>query len=128
MRTIGESAKLFDEGLIPWRFDHLDKAVFTLGHERISAVLFRALFPFSRDMVVIGFSGLFKDLRERCGISDPLIQLSRFPPRPHRIYPHDYSVPRKSHDCPTGCEPSWDYRGDLSKPAKMKARCRGAAN
>ena len=97
MRTIGESAKLFDEGLIPWRFDHLDKAVFTLGHERISAVLFRALFPFSRDMVVIGFSGLFKDLRERCGISDPLIHLSGFPPRPHRSYrgstvcPHDFS-------------------------------------
>jgi hypothetical protein len=69
------------------------------------------LFDTQRATVVIGFSGLFKDLRERCGISDPLIQLSRFPPRPHRVYPHDYSVPRKSHDCPTGCEPSWDYRG-----------------
>jgi hypothetical protein len=53
MRTIGESAKLLYEGLIPWCIDHLDEAVLALRHERIGAIFFRIFFAFSRDTVAL---------------------------------------------------------------------------
>jgi len=38
------------------------------------------------------------------------------------------SLPCKSHDRPTGCEPSWDYRGICPSQRKMKRGAVGAAN
>jgi hypothetical protein len=57
MRAAREGAQFIDESLVPRRLDHPDKAMLTLRHERIGAVLFRALFAFTGDAIALQQAG-----------------------------------------------------------------------